>query len=119
MEIPLAQIREARWRARWYRCGSSQQLSKKAFFHWPSHLDGRARVLEFKANTGGLSMHSSAEHLRMQRDESRLKSHGFLIVQPNPFVDEVSIEAVPKAMFAMEAPGPEHSWMTWAVKDLL
>nr|WP_036990031.1 hypothetical protein [Pseudomonas vranovensis] len=39
-------------------------------------------------------MRSSAEHLRMQRDERRLKSHGFLIVQPNPFVDEVRIEAV-------------------------
>jgi len=39
-------------------------------------------------------MRSSAEHLRMQRDERRLKSHGFLIVQPNPFVDEVGIEAV-------------------------
>ncbi|EXF96302.1 hypothetical protein HK44_020910 [Pseudomonas fluorescens HK44] len=39
-------------------------------------------------------MCSSAEHLRMQRDERRLKSHGFLMMQPNPFVDEVGIEAV-------------------------
>ena len=30
----------------------------------------------------------------MQRDERWLKLHGFLIVQPNPFVDEVGIEAV-------------------------
>ena len=51
-------------------------------------------MLDFKADTGGLSMRSSAEHLRMQRDERRLKSHSFLIVQPNPFVDEVGIEAV-------------------------
>ncbi len=33
----------------------------------------------------------------MQRDERGLKSHGFLIVQPNPFVDEVGIEAVAQA----------------------
>lgn len=38
-------------------------------------------------------MRACAEHLRMQRDERRLKHHGFLIVQPNPFVDEVGIEA--------------------------
>ena len=39
-------------------------------------------------------MRSSAEHLRLQRDERRLKSYSFLIVQPNPFVDEIGIEAV-------------------------
>ena len=39
-------------------------------------------------------MRSNAEHLRMQRDERRLNSRGFLIVQPNPFVNEVGIEAV-------------------------
>ncbi|GJB81337.1 MULTISPECIES: hypothetical protein [Pseudomonas] len=39
-------------------------------------------------------MRSNAEHLRVQRDERWLKRHGFLIVQPNPFVDEFGIEAV-------------------------
>ncbi len=39
-------------------------------------------------------MRSDAEHLRVQRDERWLDSRGFLIVQPNPFMDEVGIEAV-------------------------
>lgn len=39
-------------------------------------------------------MRASAEHLTLQRDERRLKRYVFLIVQPNPFVDEVGIEAV-------------------------
>lgn len=33
------------------------------------------------------------QNVHTQR-ERRLKSHGFLVVQPNPFVDEVGIEAV-------------------------
>lgn len=41
-----------------------------------------------------LSMRSRAEHLRRQRDERWLDSRGFLGMQPNPFVDEVGIEAV-------------------------
>lgn len=51
-------------------------------------------MLYFKADTGGLSMRASAEHLRMQRDECGLKRHSFFIMQPNEFVDEVGIEAV-------------------------
>ncbi|MBH3344148.1 hypothetical protein I5O09_10360 [Pseudomonas parafulva] len=64
-------------------------------------------------------MRSSAEHLRMQRDERRLKIHAFLVVPPNPFVDEVGIEAVAQGDMAMEAPDSEHSWMTWALNALL
>ncbi|HGN0736009.1 hypothetical protein [Pseudomonas aeruginosa] len=102
-------------------CGSSQQLSKKACargcaVRWPSHVDGHARVLDFKTDAGGLSMRSSAEHLRMQRDERRLKIHAFLVVPPNPFVDEVGIEAVAQGDVAMDS---EHSWMTWALNALL
>jgi hypothetical protein len=56
-----------------------------------------------------LSMRSRAEHLRRQRDERWLDSRGFLGMQPNPFVDEVGIEAVPKAMFACRH-GAEGAW---------
>ncbi|MCS5517313.1 hypothetical protein NWF32_27755 [Pseudomonas qingdaonensis] len=56
-----------------------------------------------------LSMRSRAEHLRRQQDERWLDSRGFLGMQPNPFVDEVGIEAVAQGDVAMEAPGSEHS----------
>ena len=41
-----------------------------------------------------LSIRTRAEHLRRQGDERWLDSRGFLGMQPNPFVDEVGIEAV-------------------------
>jgi len=50
--------------------------------------------LDFKANADVLVMRSRAEYVRVQRDERRLNSRGFLIVQPNLFVDGVGIEAV-------------------------
>lgn len=64
-------------------------------------------------------MRSCAEHLRMQRDERRLRSHDFLIVQPNPFVDEVGIEAVAQGDVCDGGAGLGAPWMTWALKDLL
>lgn len=51
-------------------------------------------MLDFKANAGGPGVRSDTEHLRVQRDERWLDSRGFPILQPNPFMGEVGIEAV-------------------------
>lgn len=48
-------------------------------------------MLDFKAHAGGLSERYSIQPLRIQRHERKLKSHGFWVVLPNPFVDEVGI----------------------------
>lgn len=69
-------------------------------------------------------MRSSAEHLRTQREERRMKIQGFLTVKPNPFVDEVAIVAVAQgdvcdggtglvALWALKIYfrfGAEHAW---------
>ena len=54
-------------------------------------------------------MRSSAEHLRMQREDRSMKSQGFLIVKPNPFVDEVAIEAVAQGDVYDRGTGSSHS----------
>ncbi|KAB0470609.1 hypothetical protein F7R12_20250 [Pseudomonas tolaasii] len=63
---------------------------------------------DWKTDTGRLSTRSSIKHLRMQRDERRLKSQGFLILQPNPFVDDVGIEAVAQDDVCGGGLGSEH-----------
>ena len=50
-------------------------------------------------------MRSRAEHLRRQRDERWLDSRGFLGMQPNPFVDEVCVEAVAQRNAGNRGPG--------------
>lgn len=53
------------------------------------------------------------------RRDSVHRNHGFLVVQPNPFADEVGIEAVAQGDVGDRGAGPEHSEMTRALKDLL
>ncbi len=68
----------ARWRARWSRCGSSQQISKKgragrSIFRWPVHFDGATWVLDLNADIRRCSLRICSSQLHGQRNESRLQ----------------------------------------------
>jgi hypothetical protein len=74
---------------------SSQQVSKEggagsSAIGWPIHFDGAARVRNLNADIRRYVRRC----LYRQRDECGLKRHTFLRLYPNPFVDEVCVEAM-------------------------
>lgn len=52
----------------------------------------------------------------MQRNKRRLDSHGSLMVQPNPFMDEIGIEAVTQGDAASWAPLLNRTTHTWVIR---
>jgi len=85
----------ARWRARWHRCGSSQQVSKEcgagsSAIGGPVNFDGATRVQNLNTDI----RRSLRHRLHRHRDKCRLKRHAVLRFHPNPFMDEVCIKAV-------------------------